>query len=156
MTLKTVKSPTPEMKTTIVYFSFTTFPHDQFGKVSQFPVADPLSIHKHRRRPANTDFLPIFNIFLDQAAAGCRLAVLIELVHIQIHPPGDFQNFFIVELLVIVKQLAVKLPEFALITRSQRSHGALMGELMVGKREVLDHIADVIGEFFQHLLDILL
>jgi hypothetical protein len=57
---------------------------------------------------------------------------------------------------VVLEQLAVELPEFALSPRSQRSHGALMGKLMVGKRKVLDHIADVSGEFFQHLLDKLL
>ena len=57
---------------------------------------------------------------------------------------------------MIFKQLTVKLPEFSLVARSQCRHGALVGELMVGEREVLDHIANVIGIFFQQLLDIAL
>lgn len=57
---------------------------------------------------------------------------------------------------MIRKELAVEFPEFTLSPRSQRSHGPLMGKLVVGKGEVFDHIAHVIGEFFQHLLDVLL
>ena len=84
------------------------------------------------------------------------MAVLIELLHIQTHVYGNLHNFLIVELLVILKQLAVELPEFTLLSGSQGRHGALMGKFMVGKREVLNHIVDIIGEFFQHLLDKLL
>ena len=113
-----------------------------------------LSIQEHRRRSANTDLSPVFNILLDQPLAGRRLAVRVELVHIQPHLPGDLQNFLFVDLIVILEQLAVELPELTLFACSQRRHGALMGKLMVGEREVLDHIADVVGKFFQHLLDI--
>ena len=81
---------------------------------------------------------------------------MIELVHIQPQAPGDFQNFLIVDAIVMLKQLAMKLPEFALVARGQGCHGALMGKFMVGKREVLNHIADVIGKLYQHLLDKLL
>jgi hypothetical protein len=131
---------------------FFQFFHDQLGKFAR--VVNTLSIHKHRRRSANTDFRP-FSIscwikrWLD---ADWRSAI--ELVHIQPHLPGDLQNFRIVDLLVILEQPAVELPEFTLIARSQGRHGALMGKFMVRKREVLDRIANVIGEFFQHLLDI--
>jgi hypothetical protein len=57
---------------------------------------------------------------------------------------------------VILEQLAVELPKLALFARSQGRHGALLGKFVVGEREVLDRIADVVGEYFQHLLDILL
>jgi len=38
----------------------------------------------------------------------------------------------------------------------QGGHGALAGEGMTGKGEVLDHVIDLVGELFQHLLDIAL
>ena len=40
--------------------------------------------------------------------------------------------------------------------RRQGSHGGLLGERMAGKGKMLDHVIDLTGELYQHLLDIAL
>jgi hypothetical protein len=127
---------------------------DQLGKCSR--VVNTLSIQEHRRRSANTDLSSILDILLDQPLAGCRLTVLFELVHVQPQLLSDLHNFLIVDLIVILEQLAVERPELSLLARGQGCHSALMGIFMIGEWEMLDHIADVVGEFFQQLLDIAL
>ena len=127
---------------------------DQLGKCSR--VVNTLSIQEHRRRSANTDLSSVLDILLDQLAAGCQLTVLIELVHVQPQLLSNLHNFLIVDLIVILEQLTVERPELTLFARGQGCHGALMGIFMIGQWEMLDHIADVVGEFFQQLLDIAL
>jgi hypothetical protein len=68
-------------------------------------------------------------------------------------PSGNFHYFLIADLLVVLEKLAVKGPEFILLARSQGGHGSTMCKPVIGEREVLDHIIDVIGKLFQHLLD---
>ena len=48
--------------------SFAKLPHDQLGEVPR--IVNALAIHKHRRGSANADFSPVFDILLDQLAAG--------------------------------------------------------------------------------------
>ena len=84
------------------------------------------------------------------------MAVLVELVHVQLQASGDFHDFLFVDLIVIVEQLLMKGPELALPARRQSGHGTLLGKWMTGKGKMLDHVVDLIGELFQHLLDIAL
>ncbi len=114
----------------------------------------PLSVEEYRRGAANTYGLAVLDVSGNQGAYVRRLLVGGKFFHVQFEFNGDFLNLFIIQRPIILQKLYMKFPEFTLFVGRQGCYGRRPGKLVAGQGGMFDNQFDIIGVFFQQLLEL--
>jgi hypothetical protein len=135
------------------FSGFLQLGRDHFLNARYAVILRRLPVDEHGRDATNPSFLPVLHVSGDQLLESWISHVLVELLQIEPYFLGELLDLGIVQVVEVLEQGIVKLPELALGVRRQGGDGCLHGKFVAAKGEILEDELDLLRVFLQHLLE---